>query len=128
VITDPNKQENVAPEQGATVMRKTIHFEGREYFDDRLFVLELTPVAARSLTEIEAPKERWAVITRRNTPGYPPFRSDDFESREAAIRFLHDIALTTPLISKGGRPPMPAITLSEFKAWLAFNGLEALPE
>jgi hypothetical protein len=109
-------------------MKNTIHFDGREYFDDRLFLLELEHVTIGSLTRNNAAKERWAVITRRNVPGYPPFRSDDFESREAAIRYLRHIAPQTPRISLGGGSPDPTPSLSEFMAWLASSGLEPLPE
>jgi hypothetical protein len=108
--------------------RDMVHFDGQEYFDDRIFVLELAQVTTNSLTKIERPKKRWVVITRRNVPGYPPFRSDDFASRDEAIRFLHDIARTTPRISLGGRSPQSSPTLSEFKEWLAFQGLEPLAE
>jgi len=106
----------------------TIHFDGQEYYDDRLFVLELAQVTTRSLTRSEAPRNRWAVITRRNIPGYSPFRSDDFGTREEAIQFLHQIAPTTPRISLGGKSPTPEPTLPEYRAWLLSSGLEALPE
>ena len=106
----------------------SIHFDGQEYYDDRLFVLELAQVTTRSLTQIEAPRQRWAVITRRNVPGYPTSRSDDFGTREGAVHFVHQIAPTTPRISLGGKSPTPEPTLAEYKAWLLSCGLEALPE
>jgi hypothetical protein len=105
-----------------------MQFEGREYFDDRLFVLELAHVATRSLTHAESPKSRWAVITRRNVLGYLPFRSDDFETREEAVRYLHSMAPTTPRVSLGGKSPNPTPSLAEFKIWLASSGLDPLPE
>ena len=99
-----------------------------EYHDDRLFVLELARVTTRSLTRAEAPVERWAVITRRNVPGFPPFRSDDFGSREEALQYLYKIAPLTPRVSLGGCSPVPPPSLPEFKAWLAASGLDPLPE
>ena len=102
----------------------TIHFEGCEYFDDRLFVLELAQVTTRSLTQVETPKSRWAVITRRNVRGYPPFRSDDFETRDEALHYLHSMAPTTPRVSLRGKSPNPILSLAEFKAWLACSGLD----
>ena len=54
------------------LVTKKNHFEGREYCDDRLFVLELAHVTTRSLTQADAPIARWAVITRRNAVGFPP--------------------------------------------------------
>ncbi|MGD0532664.1 MAG: hypothetical protein ABSA62_10455 [Methyloceanibacter sp.] len=98
-------------------MTTTIYFDGREYCDDRLFVLELARVTTRSTTRADAPTERWAVITRRNVPGFPPFCSDDFESREKAIEYLNGVAPQTPRITLGGRSPNPVPSLSEFKAW-----------
>ena len=105
-----------------------IHFERRGYFDDRVFILELTRVTTRSLTQADAPIARWAVIIRRNVAGFPPFHSDDFESREEALQYLHQIAPQTPRVSLGGRSPKPTPSLPEFKAWLAASGLDPLPE
>ena len=107
-----------------------IHFKGDNYFDDRLFVLELARVTQRCLTpgRADPPAQRWAVYTRRNVMGFPPWRVDDFETREEAIQFLHRIAPHVPRISFGGKPPNPAPSLSDFKAWLAASGLEPLPE
>jgi hypothetical protein len=48
----------------------SVYFDGREYLDDRLFVLELAQVTTRSLTQVKTPKNGWAVITRRNVRGY----------------------------------------------------------
>jgi hypothetical protein len=74
--------------------------------------LELAHVTTRSLTQVETLKRRWAVITRCAVRGYPPFRSDDFETRDEAIRYLHSVAQTTPRVSLRGNSPNPAPSLA----------------
>ena len=59
--------------------------------DDRMFVLELSPVTTRPLTSDEPVRNEWVVITCRNVLGYPPFRSDTFQlerKRSPSIRRL----------------------------------------
>jgi tetratricopeptide (TPR) repeat protein len=73
-------------------------WEGRIYKDDRIFILDLT-LAKKS------GKPVWAVVTRRNCEGFPPFRIDDFKTKEEAIGYIQKIEPTTPLISLGGKSP-----------------------
>ena len=55
----------------------------------------------------------WAVTTRRNCEGFPPFRVDDFASEEEAIVFIKRVEPETPRISLGGRSPVPTPTYEE---------------
>lgn len=55
------------------------------FHDDRMFVLELTPAETRDGMSSEPPKKVWAVVTRRNVPGYPPHRSDTFPTKAEAV-------------------------------------------
>jgi hypothetical protein len=103
-------------------------FQGKEYLDDRMFVLELAQVTTQSGLRAETPKKRWAVITRRNIPGFPPTRVDDFETREEALQYLLNIVPTTPRISLRGESPSPTPSLAEFRTWLASSGLDPLPD
>ena len=88
------------------------------YRDDRMFVLELCVVNTSDLMSTDPPKDEWAVITRRNVPGYPPYRSDSFPTRADAVGFYNEIVVTTPLVSLGNKSPIPPPTLTEYKDWL----------
>lgn len=93
------------------------HYLGESYNDDRLFILDYGRVRRGADTV-------WGVITRRNIPGrFPPFRSDVFDSEEAAIAFIQSTEPSTPRISLGGRSPDPVPTYEEYCSWLAREGI-----
>lgn len=73
-------------------------YEGQLYNDDRLFILDLSQIT-------KGTEKIWAVITRRNCKGFPPYRVDEFDTKEDAIAFIKRIEPTTPLISFGGKSP-----------------------
>jgi hypothetical protein len=91
--------------------------------DDRMFVLEVCPVKINTLTSSELPKEEWAVITRRNVPGYPPHRSDTFPTRTDAVEFYKQVVVTTPRVSLGNKPLDPPPTVDNYTGWLIDEGL-----
>jgi hypothetical protein len=103
-----------------------VFFNGQEYFDDRLFVMEVARTTKQTATG--GSQYTWAVITRRNVRGYPPTRVDDFESLNEAFRYMHEIAPTTPRASLDGRPPAHPLTLTQYKAWLSESGIAPLQE
>jgi len=85
----------------------TCIYEGRVYNDDRVFILDLV------LTEKDC-RTSWAVVTRRNHEGFPPFRVDKFNSKEEAITFIRKIEPTTPLISLDGKSPEKLLSYEEY--------------
>ena len=87
------------------------------YNDDRKFVMEISRVTVNSLP-------KWSVITKRNVPDYPPFRVDNFDTREDAFKFYCELVPTTPLISLGEKSPDPPITLEQYKEWLKSKSLK----
>jgi hypothetical protein len=91
--------------------------------DDRMFVLELSPVTTRPLTSDEPVRNEWGVITRRNVVGYPPFRSDTFPTREEAIAFYKKTVVSTPRVSLGNKSPTSEPTVDEYTEWLVAEGL-----
>lgn len=91
--------------------------------DDRMFVLELCPVETSSPTSSDPPKDEWAVITRQNVPGYPPYRSNSFRTRADAIDFYKKVVVTTPRVSLGKKSSDPSPTITEYTAWLIDKGL-----
>ena len=91
--------------------------------DDRMFVLEVSPVTTRELTSSEPEKRQWAVITRRNVPGYPPFRSDSFLTRAEAIEYYKLIVVETPRVSLGNQSPNPPPSLDDYQSWLLAENL-----
>jgi len=91
--------------------------------DDRMFVLELSRVTTRSLTSSAPAKNEWAVITRRNVPGYPPHRSDTFPSRTEALDYYNKVVVETPRVSLGSQSPQPPPTIAEYTAWLFAENL-----
>lgn len=90
--------------------------EGRRYLDDRLFILHLT-VAEKAGQRV------WAVVTRRNCEGFPPFRVDEFKTQEEATSFVRKIEPTTPRHSLGGRAPDPPPSHEQYLQWLRDEGL-----
>ena len=84
--------------------------------DDRKFVMEISRVIVNG-------EPKWAVITRRNVPDYPPFRTDNFDTKEDALKYYCQIVSQTPLASLGGKSPDPPISLEEYKAWIKSKGL-----
>lgn len=85
--------------------------------DDRMFVLHISKLPARSL---ERP---WTVITIRNVPGYMPVRYDQFASREDALTYFHDVVVETPRVSLGNNAPSPAPSLEQYTSWLKSENL-----
>ena len=91
--------------------------------DDRMFVLEIAPVTASSPTSISPAKREWAVITRRNVPGYPPSRCDTFPTREEALAYFKRVVVETPRVSLDNQPPAPAPALEQYTSWLKSEDL-----
>ena len=100
------------------------------FHDDRMFVLEVTPVESGDSESVvlaeslrpDATKE-WAVVTRRNVPGYPPVRVDRFPSQVQAVEFYKTTIVSTPRKSLGEQSPDPTPTLRQFTEWLAQENL-----
>ena len=93
-----------------------VFWQGTVYRDDRVFILDLQ-VASKGDRQV------WAVTTRRNIDGFPPFRVDDFETREKAVEFIQRIEPTTPRISFGGRPPNNPVSYDEYVLQLHEEGI-----
>jgi len=107
------------------------------YRDDRMYVLEISR-ASQSAPDADGlistqlggnqptgagSKQVWALVTRRNVPGYPPTRSDAFDSYSDAVDYYKTVVVTTPRVSLGERPPQPSPTLEEYVEWLKSEGL-----
>lgn len=88
------------------------------FHDDRMFVLEISPVTTRSSISESPEKKEWVVITRRNVPGYPPHRSDTFPTREEALSFYKKVVVSTPRVSLKEKSPDPEPTLEQYSEWL----------
>ena len=93
-----------------------VFWQGTVYRDDRVFILDLQLAS-------KGDRQVWAVTTRRNIDGFPPFRVDDFETREKAVEFIQRIEPTTPLISFGGRPPNNPVSYDEYVLQLHEEGI-----
>ena len=93
------------------------------FHDDRMFVLEVTSATTRSLTSTAPEKHEWAVITRRNVEGYPPSKSDSFDTRQDAEAYYKKVVVETPRVSLGESSPDPIPTLDEYTLWLKDENL-----
>ena len=91
-------------------------FQGQAYKDDRLFILDLQ-LAKKS------GKPVWAVTTRRNIDSFPPFRVDDFQTKESAIAFIEKLEPETPRISLGGKPPPQPLGYTDYLMQLSKEGV-----
>jgi hypothetical protein len=96
-------------------------WHGTMYRDDRVFILDLQLAS-------KGDRQVWAVTTRRNIDGFPPFRVDDFETREKAIEFIQRIEPTTPRISFGGKPPENPVSYDEYVLQLHGEGIPSAME
>ena len=85
-------------------------WQGQIYLDDRLFILDLQKAQ-------KGDREVWAVTTRRNIEGFPPFRVDDFETKQEAISYLKEVEPSTPRISLQAKSPTPVPTYEEYLQW-----------
>lgn len=88
-----------------------------------MFVLEVAAVTTSDSTSSEPDKRQWAVITRRNVPGYPPYRTDSFSTRAEAIEYYKKIVVTTPRVSLGNQSPNPSPSLNDYQSWLLSENL-----
>jgi hypothetical protein len=93
-----------------------VFWQGTVYRDDRVFILDLQLAS-------KGDRQVWAVTTRRNIDGFPPFRVDDFETREKAVEFIQRIEPTTPRISFGGKPPNNPVSYDEYVLQLHEEGI-----
>jgi hypothetical protein len=103
------------------------------FHDDRMFVLEICPVESRDAastvldtsgrTARASQSKEWAVVTRRNVPGYPPHRVDHFPTRDEAFAYYKRVVVQTPRKSLGEKSPDPTPTLEAYTAWLAEQDL-----
>ena len=102
-----------------------LSFGGQYYLDDRMFVVDVEPVASSDAADQPA-TAHWAVTTRRNVPGYVLFRRRLFETREQAIAVLRRFAPLTPRLSLCGLSPIPAPSYEQHNQWLRERGLAPL--
>lgn len=97
---------------------------GREYLDDRQFVLEVTMATTHDYTlDPSLDKDEWCVVTRRNVIGYPAFRADSFPTRAEAEGFYKKIVVETPGVSLHSSSPNPSPSIFEYKSWLVSEKL-----
>jgi hypothetical protein len=96
-------------------------WQGAVYRDDRLFILDLQPAT-------KGDRQVWAVTTRRNVEGFPPFRVDDFASKEKAVEFIQRIEPTTPRIKFDGKPPEHPLSYDEYVMQLREEGVPSAME
>jgi len=92
--------------------------QGREYLDDRIFIVEL-----RRTVEGSSDSVPWVVTTRRNVRGRPYTRADDFATWDSALAFIRKILPETPHIQFEGKPNPNTKTYDEYSAWLDTEGL-----
>ena len=94
-----------------------IEYNGELYRDDRLFVINLTYGKLKNdLTRKTVSK--WTLITYRNTKQLTYTRSDFFENKGAAIKYLKDVEPKCPLISNDEKP---LVIPNGQNAWLYWN-------
>ena len=93
------------------------------FHDDRMFVLEVSRSQVTDSRSGGRPRMAWSVVTRRNVPGYPPTRVDDFPTRAEAVVYYQKVAIETPRVSLGEKPPAPLPSLDEYRSWLVAEDL-----
>lgn len=94
---------------------KSFMWDGKLFNDDRLFILDLQ-LADKNGVEV------WAVVTRWNHEGMPPYKVNDFPTQMEAIRFIKEIEPQTPRISLSGESPSPSISYLDYLELAKKNG------
>ena len=107
-----------------------ILYEGQEYRDDRMFVINLnyaeietaiTEKSDKSSLNLYKPQKRemrWALTTYRNTVQLPSNGTIDFDSKEDAIKYLKEVEPVVPLISNYEQSLDIPSDVNEWKYWL----------
>ena len=99
-----------------------ISYKGDEYRDDRMYVINLTyakiTIRDNSPTKSSTVKYKWVLATYRNNLALPSFRSDQFESKEKAIKYLKDVEMQVPLISNDEQPLLIPDNIDKWTYWL----------
>ena len=99
-----------------------ISYKGDEYRDDRMYVINLTyakiTIRDNSPTKSSTVKYKWVLATYRNNLALPSFRSDQFESKEKAIKYLKDVETQVPLISNNEQPLLIPDNIDKWTYWL----------
>jgi hypothetical protein len=79
------------------VDKKFIEYEGEDYRDDRMYVLNIG-------TGRKDGKKCWVLGTYRNTISLPPTRNDFFDTYKDLIDYIKKVEPHVPLISNNGNP------------------------
>ena len=109
-------------------------FQGRQYHDDRLFVLYL----CRGTIEINADghiettiyhdeppaNSHWCLLIYANHTNYPIHSVKHFKTKNEATDYIRVIELETPLISLDGQSSRKPLTHEEYQIWKQENNLE----
>lgn len=85
--------------------------------DDRMLVFDVSQTTRTGHNSQHENKE-WAVITRRNVPGYPPIRIASFPTRSEAVSYFKKVVVETPRVSLEKSSPKPKPSLKEYTSWL----------
>lgn len=90
-------------------------WDGTIYNDDRLFILDLQTAKKNNVIV-------WAVVTRWNHKGFPPYKVNDFKTQLEAIQFIKKIEPQTPRISLEGHAPEIPLSYIENLEHMKRNG------
>ena len=101
--------------QKAAISEPLYLWDGKIFNDDRLFMLDLQPAT-------KGREKVWAVVTRWNQKGFPPYKVNDFTEKIEAIKFLKKIEPQMPRISLGGKSPEETPSYIENLEILKKNG------
>ncbi len=109
------------------------YFNGRQYNDDRIFVVFISKctrseddefITTKIHHEANLPNAKWCVATFRNVERYSAYRVDHFDSELAAKQYLEVIEPETPLISLNGKSPEIPLSFNEYSEWKKNNHLK----
>lgn len=112
-----------------------IEFNGKYFFDDRLFVMHLCrgtisyseekDIVTSTIYHDEVKDDFvWFIATYWNCPGYQPFSLIPFSTRENALTYLNIFERTTPRISLSGGQLNRPISSGEYLLWKRENNMK----
>jgi hypothetical protein len=107
-------------------------FNGKDYYDDRLFLLHLClgtfevegdVVTTTIYHENPPPDATWCLVTYRNCDNYPAFNVLHFRTKDDAVIYMESVEPTTPLVSNGGQSS--GLSRESYLKWKTDAGLQS---
>ena len=104
------------------MMIKAIEYKGDKYRDERMFVLNLTFAQIKIDDGVNLKSQeleyKWVLATYRNNLALTSFRTDKFDTKAKAIKYLKEVEPLVPLIGNGEEALSIPDNIDRWQYWL----------